>query len=245
MGYVAFDLRRTAHGERPLRRFRRVSLPASLLALAFAGFVAGCGDDDGPTAPEAPADTFTVATTPAAAAERLLETYEAQNLARYAGNLTTDFRFIFSSQADPDLVAEYGETWGADDETAAANHLFNGFVDDQGQYQPAAVTVESAAPFIHVFVDSTHLDSLAHYARVAIPRLLLEMTLEDDRGFNVDAPFNVFVVRGDAARLGPGQAPDSTLWYIRRFEDLSSALSRARLPATPSSWGSIRAQYLR
>lgn len=223
------------------RIIRRAFFP---LVLSFGVLAPGCSEDDSaPTAPEA--DPYVQATTPAKAAERFVETYEAQDLASYAGNLTTDFRYIFSSQSDPVLVAEYGATWGIADEDSSARHLFQGFVNDQSDYMAGARTIVATTPFFQVLEDPSHTDSTSHYALVAIPRLQFEITLENDTGFNVDAPFNLYVVRGDVARLDGNQPSDTSRWYIRRIDDLtpSITLRRRTFPGAASSWGRIRAAY--
>ena len=216
-------------------------------ALGLAVF-AGCGDDDdGPTGPgpNAPADSFPPASSPEFAVLRLLETYGARNSLAYDRTLTRDFRFHFSTYADPDLVMEFGDDWDIELENAAARHLFEGFTDGHGSYQSPATSIESLLSSIVLASDSTHVDSTQHYARVSIPTAVLFIDLEDGSGFQIASPLNVYVVRGDAAVLGADQAADPTVWYVRRIDDLAAPLSGVHRmkPARAATWGAIRVLY--
>jgi hypothetical protein len=218
-----------------------------LVSAASLLLVSGCGDDDGPTAP-GPTGGYVAAATPFLAVERFFETYAAMDVDAYDGTLARDFRFTFSAQSDPDLVAQYGNSWDVTLEKTAAQHLFSGFTDDEGTFHPATASITDTMLFASAHEDPTHADSVRHYALVSVPRLLMEIWLADDRGFEFDSPVNIFVVRGDAAVLGAGQAPDSTVWYVRRLDDLTTALGAPlggdrTMPGTTTSLGRLRAVY--
>jgi hypothetical protein len=229
---------------------KRSSFAAALAAAVLAfGLGTGCGSDDGPTAPGpgAPSDTFPPATSPSGAANRLFSTYQAENALSYGLTLTTDFRFHFSAESDPQLVSKYGDSWGHELEVTSASHLFTGFTNDSLEFQVPAIQVTVDVPFMQEVADPTHPDSTVHYRRIALPRVMVNIVLSDSRDFVVDQPADVYVVRGDAARLAPGQSPDSTRWYVRQLDDLSSAIVVTRdsrlKPANPTTWGSIRDSY--
>jgi hypothetical protein len=205
---------------RPLR-------PAAVSLFAFLALTAGCIFDPKHNDVPPPPVEIPLATTPENAVKRLAGEYEQTNIGEYGTLLTQDFRFTFSSQSDPRLVELYGNSWGRDDEIESTTHLFQGFVDDHGELQPRARALELSIPVFQEFEDPDHPDSLTHYRRIAIPRLLLDITLEDGRAFAVDAPHTFYLVRGDAAVLGPGQAPSAERWYVYRWDDLSAPLVAA------------------
>ena len=144
-------------------------------------------------------------------------------------------RFSFSSQSDPSLVQQYGETWGKDDELESTTHLFLGFVDFNGELQPRAQALELSMPVMQSFDDPFHGDSLDHYRLINVPRLRLDIALVDGREFAVDAPHRFFVVRGDAAVLSSEQEASSERWYVYRWDDLSAPLLAASGPVRDGS----------
>ncbi len=212
----------------------RVARVSAALVISFA---AGCAFDP-PPAPPPPPTTIREADTPQNKVLRFAGTYETLVVTDYQDLFTTDFRFTFSSQSDPELAAEYGATWGKDDEIESTLHLFQGFVDADGVFQPAATRIDLDLPHIQELEDPFHPDSVEHYRRISVPRLLLEISLTDERGFNVDAPHDFYLVRGDAALLGEGQEARSDRWYLYRWDDRSSALPQA-------VWAAARARYRR
>ncbi len=220
------------------------------IAVACAAFVFGCGDDDGPTAPKAaPPDTFDVAITPLAGFHRLMETYSGQDAYWYDKMLTRDFRYLFSAEADPALVTEFGNSWGVVNEAASTEHLFAGFQNENAEFLPAAVSIVVSIPDATTGVDPDHPDSTAHYARVNSNFITIDITLADDLTYAVFTPVGIDFVRGDVAVLGEGQPADSTVYYVRRIVDRSTpfkTIPRVRSnAAVAATWGAVRAHYLR
>jgi hypothetical protein len=209
--------------------------PARIAPLVALLAAAGCAFDP-PPAPPPPPTPIPVADTPQHAIERFVGTYETFVIADYGALFTKDFRFTFSSQSDPELAAQYGTSWGKDDELESTSHLFAGFVDAGGTFQPAAVRIDLELPFTQELDDPFHPDSIEHYRLVAVPRLLLDIGLSDERGFNVDAPHDFYLVRGDAAVLDDAQEARADRWYVYRWDDRSSALPQA-------AWARARARY--
>lgn len=85
-------------------------------------------------------------------------------------------------------------------------------------------------------------------------QVALVITLPSGLGeYEVSGMHSYSFVGGDAAHLGAGQATDSTRWFIRRWDDLTSPvalraggrMAPARvLPAQNTTWGAVKAQYL-
>jgi hypothetical protein len=215
----------------------RLAAPLSLHASAvlLVALVAGCAFDP-KTEPPPPPPVLPPADSPQNAIARFVGTYEQLDITEYKPLFTKDFRFTFSSQSDPLLAQQYGSSWGKDDEVESTTHLFLGFVDEHGTYQPAAARIELQLPFVQELEDPAHTDSVGWYRVVSVPRLLLEIVLADERGFSVDAPHDFYLVRGDAAVLAPDQDSSPDRWYVYRWDDRSSALPGA-------AWLTTRARY--
>ena len=228
------------------RRFGLVPcLPAVLACLVL---LAGCGgdDDNNPVVPQPEAGlppNTPQATTPVNLLARFEATYEYRHKVEFGKLLTADYRFAFSSQSDPELVAMYGDTWDQAKELASLGHLIAGFTSEQGDYRPAASEISFTFEGVSVIGDPDHADSTDHYRLAVIPRILGHVSFADGMEFVVDAPHDLYLVRGDAAVLASGQNASADRWYVRRWEDRSPALV-GLLPASPVTIGGIKAAYL-
>ena len=190
--------------------------------------------------------------TPQNAMLRFEAVYEQLALAQYEALFASDFRFTFSSQSDPELVATWGTSWGKDDEIEATSHLFTGFVDSEGNTQPRVQSIELEFEGEQFVDDPAEPDSGAWYKYVIVPRVRLDLVMADGREFTIDAPHDFHLVRGDAAVLDAAQERRADRWYVLRWDDRSPSLSPAPAPSakTPStavapgtSWGGLRAEY--
>lgn len=221
---------------KPARR-RSALLLTALLALV----AAGCGGDDATTQPDPiPPGGITPGNDTALNTIRRFEhAYEAEALAEYVALFTADFHYDFSLQADPNLVSQYGTTWGVLRDSASTRHLFEGFTNDGGQFVPGA---DSIALYLGFGVAPNHWDpdSLAYYAMADVPSSRLEIFRTGDVVHDVEAAYRIWLVRGDAAWLRPGQPADASHWYIQRWEDLSVPVFQG---PTSTTWGRLKAQY--
>ncbi len=218
--------------------------------LALAAF--GCGDD--PANFLAPYPFDTVVETPAQAMARFEQAYEGKHLPAYAAMLTADFSYRFSANADPNLVVQYGTSWGRARDSSSTSHLFDGFTNQYGEYVPSATAITLSLVGTRYEADPEHADSTRHYALADSALVTLAIDLESGLGTYQVASYHSFrLVRGDAARLASGQVADSTRWFLRRQDDLAQPLGlrapRSTDPArthsaTATTWGAIKAQYL-
>jgi hypothetical protein len=237
----------------------------ALIALLIVAvpFVTGCSknpfdpddDDGGNTLP----DNTPPNDTPHNTMLRFEATYEYQVVGEYEKLFTKDFRFTFSSQSDPLLVAEYGNNWGKDDEIESTRHLFQGFTDDEGTFQEAATSITMTFILLLEQENPQHPDSTEHYKLMIAQPLVLAIGLSNDSGFNVEARHEFYLVRGDAAVLDEGQDASTSRWYIYRWDDLSEPISSPGGPRlstdgvgvrtlagfTPTTWGAAKATYHR
>jgi len=220
----------------------------SALLLASALAPLGCAFHP-PGAPPIDRDPLPVNSTPQGAIPRLERTYERQDEIEYPKLLTADFRYTFSAQSDPALATQYGLNWGKDDETQSAEHLFAGFVNGTGEAVPPASRITVDFVNDQYYPDPAHADSATWYVYCPVTNVNLTIDIPANGGtttYDISAPHSFFLVRGDAALLDPGQAADSTRWYVRRWDDHSPALPNggaAPVPLAAASWGGMKGSY--
>lgn len=231
---------------------------SSVLALAFAALLTGCSsnpftpptdDGDGGLPQGTPLND-----TPQNTMLRFEATYENQVVAEYEKLFAANFRFTFSSQTDQELVDRYGTSWGKDDEIESTSHLFSGFTNEEGMFQAPAssiiLTLSGAS-----YIDSPlHPDSAAYYKQVIVPAVSLNIKLSDANSteYEISAPHDFYLVRGDVALLDENQEARADRWYIYRWDDRSVSLGAGatRLAshdsgggAARNSWGFVKSVY--
>jgi hypothetical protein len=236
--------------------FKSGLLRSAALALVLAvPVLAGCGgnpftppiDDGGGLPPNTPLND-----TPQNTLLRFEATYENQVIAEYEKLFTSNFRFTFSNQSDPELVTQYGNTWGKDDEVESTSHLFNGFTNELGEFQGPASAIALSLDGASFIDDPSRPDSAAFYKYVIVPSVNLNITIAGGEEFQISAPHDFYLVRGDVALLDPAQEARADRWYIYRWDDKSAPLAAGatRLATHDASggparttWGSLRARY--
>lgn len=228
-----------------------------LLALALTLSLAGCGEDKATApVPQPTPDPLPPGTplndTPANTLIRLERAYENQVLDSYLALLTDDFRFEFSSQSDPTLVLQYGLNWGVDDESASTRHLYDGFTNEEGSYMPGAAGITMSLPGPQIINDPDYPDSAVYYKLVVVPAMSVLIDIQGNGSYEIAAPQDIRLVRGDAAFLHSGQPADTTRWYVRRWTDKATSLGARPperlapagvLPASSATLGFIKAMY--
>jgi len=232
----------------------------ALLVVALASLLAGCGGQAGKslvppvTGPTLPPGT-PAADAPDHATTRFFTAYTRGVEAEADTLLASNFRYHFSAQADPTLVALYGENWGKANEAVALHHLFAGFRNSDGVNVPAAGSLTYQLINLQVYDDPAHSDSAAYHKYVPVSNLNPNVDVPSAGGgttYNISQPIALYLVRGDAAVLGPGQSAASTRWYLYVIDDLApsfgglarAARADAPTPAQTTSWGKLRALYL-
>ena len=238
------------------RLFRRLVGCAGAFLSVLAS---GCGDhnvDLGGGGPPPPPGNRT----PALTIARFQTMYESQNTAELGKLLTANFSFRFSTQSDPTLAQQYGSTWDKADELASAGHLFDGFTSPDPPYVTFGPATSISLAFVNMQIldDLLLPDSSRFYKYVVVPSANLTITVVNgaiETIYEISAPQDFYLVRGDVALLDSGQPADSTYWYIYRWDDRNPApatspqatgptRSLARfMPVEPSSWGRIKADY--
>jgi len=250
-----------------LSRFSALALTLAT-TLAFAG----CGGNPFKPPPDngnggLPNDT-PAADSPQNTMTRFQRTYEYQVQPEYVKLLTNDFRYTFSSATDPTLAAQYGATWGKDDEAESAAHLFDGFTSTTtGNYIPGASNITMTLNSVQYFEDPAHPlpinpgepDSSAYFKWVTVATVLMAIEIPgtpDPLVYNIAARHEFYLVRGDAlsASLDPDQPKTRDHWYIRRWDDLSeppvptgamhiASVNPAGALQAPITLGALKAAY--
>ena len=217
-----------------------------------APLLAGCGgnpfsppiDDGGGL----PADT-PLNDTPEHLMQRFEATYERQVLNEYEKLFASNFRFTFSSQSDPGLANTWGANWGKDDEVESTSHLFDGFTNQLGEFQGPASAITLSLPGTQIIDEPTQPDSAAFYKHVYVPTITLriEIAAAEETIYEINAPHEFYLVRGDVALLDGTQEARADRWYIYRWDDKSpptgTAAAVPRLASLGSSLGPIRTTW--
>lgn len=151
----------------------------------------------------------------------------------YREIFTDDFRFQLSAQ-DTAGQGGRGDFLTRTEELETALHLF---VEGNASEPPArSISLEISRPLIEL-PDSRH--DPANRVFKAEPwhkEIATEVVLRIDAGeqvFNVLGRAKFFLVRGDSALIPPdlvGFRPDSTRWWIERWEDQTEGGNGARAP---------------
>jgi hypothetical protein len=185
----------------------------------------------------------------------------------YSEIFTKDYRFIFAANDSAGNV--YRDTpWLRDDEISMATHMFTGGLD----IPPASnITITVDNPLVAKADPRPGLNDVQH--RSIRTTVNLQITFEVNGVSNVNSIVGsalFYLVRGDTPGIIPteladkGFKPDSTRWWIDRWEDETAGASGspafvqrasgtatrrpAALPATvlppgPVSFGQLKAAY--
>jgi hypothetical protein len=187
---------------------------------------------------------------------RLLEWgYSHKNLDSYQRLFTSDFRFVFSD-LDSSGVAYRVVPWTREDELISANHLFHGGDADQ----PAATDIRLTLNRNFLVLPDDRAGKNPGWHSMTTTQLILHVLLSDGYTRDVTGEAKFYLTRADSALIPNdlGAPPDSTTWYIDRWEDMTAqggGLSRMRtssqrlatpattMPARKQTWGEIKVWY--
>jgi len=207
----------------------------------------GPGISTPPPVPDSPANVLRL----------LVWAYNNRSIAEYREIFTDDYRFAFSA-LDPAGNAYRGDIWTREDEVISATHLFQG----GSPTEPAAVSITlSLGGNLTPEIDDRPGKNDRMHKKINTTVTLVIVT--PDKQTNVNGLAAFYLTRGDVALIPDelkqkGFGPDSTRWYIERWEDNTATngpggsasiapLSPARaLPALESviaSWGQVKANY--
>lgn len=235
-----------------VRVFGRPAVAVAAACLLLGPGAAGCSDTGNPRTPLEPFDGVVPppapATTPANLLRRLEWSYDHRSFDVYGGLFTGDFQ-VSCGPFDSAMTV-----WTRGDEIGFARNLFQG----GGPDQPAAVSIALRLDTnFYVLPDPefTAWDPLGRWHKSIRTSGNLQATLADQSSVEINGYLRFFVVRGDSAMIPEelvqgGARPDSTRWYIRRWDDDTGlpipAAARAPLHSQPTrylTWCALKRLY--
>jgi hypothetical protein len=203
------------------------SIIALVLVASLGATAAGCFN---PFRPLVSGQTVVVSPAPAPTSARDLIMlfkwcWENRDIARYKTLFTDDYRFAF---AITDSAGNGYRTnpWIRTDEIISATNLFVG----------GSATEPAASSITLIFdgdpqVEADGRDGMnpKWHQQVFLPSLTLTINKTDGSATRVTGGALFYVTRGDSAVIPPelGLGPDSTRWYINRWEDQTNTGSGA------------------
>ena len=244
--------------QRPIRLGRGLGAVALLLTLAGAG--CSSGRFRLPTIPIA--SVAPEASSPGGALRLLEWCWNRLDLPRCRQLFTDDYRFLFSL-LDPFGNAYRDNPWTREDELISATHLFQGGHATEPPASSITLTLDR-----NFRISNDPRPGKAGKWHKSIRTSVALQIVDPDKETVVTGFANFFLVRGDSAAiprelLDKGFGPDSTRWYIERWEDDTATnapggTSPARADGAPSpasqappsfserlqvSWGGLKAIY--
>jgi len=219
-----------------VRRYLWRGALAAALGLGFGAYLIGCGSDSTPTAPGL-GEPAPVANSPASALRLLEWIFNQRSVDTYRTLLSADFIFL-CSPVDSAGNAYRTTAWDRDDELSFATHLFIG----GGGLTPASRIQLTLDRNFLIFPDPTSpWDPTGRWHRNVRSTLTAVIVLTDGASLELLGHANFFLVRGDSVAI-PGDlrvlgvVPDSTRWYLRRWDDETAEVGGSPLlAAQPSS----------
>lgn len=218
-------------------RHVRIPAPVALFVLALAG----CAE----THVTRPANLPPRADTPQGVVKRFAWCWNNLDVTRYSGLFTDDFQFVFASG---DSVGDlYRETvFGRDEMLACAQHLFVG-----GGTRPAARSITLVIDAVLYPLDDSRPGKNPRWHQEVSTSVSLTVVTVTDSTYHICGNATFFAVRGDSAAIPAelGLEPDSTRWYIERWEDYTlwgcGAATRVASPQASRSysWGYLLHVY--
>ena len=221
----------------------------ALLLLAAAAAVPGCTKRT--TAPAVPPPQGPAPDSPKSTLLALKWALEHLDFATARSLFTDDFVFVF---AETDSAGNtFRETpWGRDDEMASHLHMFVGGSATEPPVDRITLEFTNTLIAFPSIVPGDHPDLHKTIRAEVHLRIVRGESVLEVRG-----PGLFYFVRGDSAAIpqdliDEGFGPDSTRWWIERWEDetvSSGAATAARvpraatMPAQSSTWGAVKAMY--
>ncbi|MBI1796568.1 MAG: hypothetical protein HY076_05330 [Candidatus Eisenbacteria bacterium] len=190
--------------------------------------------------------------------------YNNREIAEYREIFTDDYRFIFSPQ-DSSGGPYRGVPWTREDELISTTQLFVG-----GGVESPASTIQLTLDKNFVVLPDGLLapwDVAGRWHKTITTQVQLSIRTSDGNAIDISGAALFYFVRGDSAVIPDelkrrGFGPDSTRWYIRRWDDQtvqpgpggeiawSPATARRARPAAAQpapieiTWGTLKASLL-
>ena len=192
---------------------------AVFVALVLLPFeLAGCSNPSGPMKPvQSATPPPPVPATDVDAVRLFAWCWNNRAVPNYAGILTDDFRFQFAARDTSGYLGQ-GDWFTRAQELDDAHHLF----ESGTATLPPATSIELTLDGALIPNADSRVGKDPKWHREILTSVLLRIKTESQE-FQVTGHARFFVVRGDSAaipaELQPQVRPDSTRWWIERWED--------------------------
>lgn len=213
----------------------RRSIVAAVFLAVLAGAWAGCSDSPGRLRVVGPLPPSSPSADSPENALRLLEwCWNHLDTTAYRTLFTDDYRFAFGT-LDPGGAPYRDTPFTREDELAALACLANG----------GALSIDVLLDRNLRVSDDPRYPGSGRWKKLI--RTVASIRLVDASGSQADVTgyANFFVVRGDSAWIpadleARGIRPDSTRWYLARWEDDTFPPGARAAPVEKQTWGSIK-----
>ena len=212
---------------------------ASATAIVVGLLACGCSAERLPTTPNVPPPT---ANSPTQALRLLEWSWNQADMAHYSTLLPADFVFQFAA-LDPYGNAYRDHPWNRADESISTANVFHGSAQ-----KPAATQILFALDPNFSVRNDPRPGRSGRWHKVIRSNLTLNLIDADQVRWDVRSVMVFYLVRGDSASLPQdlidrGVVPDSTLWFLERWEEEEPAPGGRALPAKAPTMGAIKALY--
>jgi hypothetical protein len=154
---------------------------------------------------------------------RLLEwSYNNRSIAWCTELFARDYQFVFSPLDTVGL--RYQDTpWGRDDELISTAHLFSGGSTQMGPASRISFTLDRNF-LVYPDPRSSDWDPEGRRHKKVVTQILVSVETADGHAFVILGAATFYLVRGDSADIpadlvARGFRPDSTRWWITRWDD--------------------------
>lgn len=218
---------------KPIRIARGLTVNrTALIPLALAALCCASCEATNNLARESPPPP--VAQSPTGALLLLEWSWDNREDVKLSGLYSEDFRFVFAS-VDSAGNPYLNSPWTREDELIVSRNCF-------GAVRSIVLTLDQAL----VVLDDDRPGKDPRWHKTIRTQVSLQATTSSPLSYDISGHAKFYFVRGDSAAIPPelvaqGYLPDSTLWWIDRWEDETVPVGPSSAnPTKKMSWGAFK-----